>query len=373
MISLNIMALDRDFNLVALLRYTNLQWSRMYHECGTFSIQIPLEQYNSSFKYIYTKDRPETGKITQVNYVSNQGQQFIQLSGYFMENELNRMVVYAKGEGNIIGNPTWAEKTGVAEDVAYDFFNTFSQIQYYGGSMEEVTYRLGVAGGVNQHRGSYVQHARDNSYLGNKIYHILKSSGMSYRVMYNFEDDDKYFEVWAGKDRTSEQTENNPVIFSTQYGNIKNPNVLIDNSTYKSGCIVVNSKNNNNDSGEGGSSTYVRALMDFDEFQEDNAFLSYQSSINVDDFENLEDYFRTLDSEGRSEKDSKWVRTMNVEFNALVGSYEYMQDFDLGDVCNIEINEVGISADARLIGCYEVVKNNSWSLTLEFGTPIIKR
>ena len=61
MASFNVMALDRNFNLVALLRYTNLQWSRKYHESGTFSIQIPIEQYQPSFKYIYTNARPETG------------------------------------------------------------------------------------------------------------------------------------------------------------------------------------------------------------------------------------------------------------------------------------------------------------------------
>lgn len=367
MASFNVMALDRNFNLVALLRYTNLQWSRKYHESGTFSLQIPLEQYDPSFKYIYTNDRPETGRISQINYVHSRGQRFIQLSGYFLEHELDRMVVFAKGEGNIVNGPTWVERQGVAEDVAYDFFNAFSRIQFNDGN-GVISHELGISGGTSQHKGSAVQHTRDNSYLGSKIYHILKSSGMSYKVAYNFEDNEKHFEVWVGKDRTSEQTENNPVTFSTQYGNIKNPNVLIDDSTYKSGCVVVSSKNDDEN-----SSTYVRVLMDPDELQEDNAFLLLESSTNVNDYESLGDYYQALDSEGRSEKNSKWTRTMNVEFDAMMGSYEYMQDFDIGDVCNVEISEVGISANARLIGCYEVIKSGSWSLTLEFGTPIIKR
>lgn len=368
MASFNVLALDRNFNLVALLEYTNLQWSRKYHESGTFSVQIPPEQYDASFKYIYTNDRPETGKIVQVNYVQNNGQRFIQLSGYFLEQELNRMVVFTKGVGNIVGDPAWPERIGSAEDVAYDFFDAFSQIKIDTGA-DTLSYSLGIAGGGNQHRGSTAQHSRDNSYLGSKIYHILKSSGMSYRVVYNFEDNEKHFEVWTGKDRTSEQTENNPIVFSTRYGNIKNPNVLLDDSTYKTGCVIVGGNNEDNTE----SVMYTRALIDFDELHEDNAFLSMQSSLNVSDFENLDSYFQALDNEGRLEKNSKWSRTMNMEFNTLIGSYEYMQDFDIGDVCNIEIDEVGISVDARLIGCYEVVKSGSWSLTLEFGTPIIKR
>lgn len=368
MASFNIMALDRNFDLVALLRYTNLQWSRKYHESGTFSLQIPLEQYDPSFKYIYTNDRPETGKIVQINYVSDGGREFIQLSGYFLEHELNRMVAFVRGNGNIIEDPTWVEKIGIAEDVAYDFFNAFSKIQFDTGN-GPVAYDIGITGKTSQSRGSGVHHVRDNSYLGNKIYHILKSSGMSYRVMYNFEDNEKYFEVWVGKDRTDEQTINNPVTFSTRYGNIKNPNVLIDSSTYRNGCVIYSSKSDDDEN----SSTHIRALMDPDEFPEDNAFLFLESSIDAKDFENLDDYYQALESEGRTEKNSKWARTMNVEFNALVGSYEYMQDFDIGDICNIEINEVGISANVRLIGCYEVIKSGNWSLTLEFGTPIIKR
>ena len=365
MASFNVMALDRNFNLVTPLACTNLQWSRKYHESGTFSLQIPLSQYDSSFKYIYTKSRPETGKIVQVNYIRNNRQEFIQLSGYFLENELNRMVAFAKGSGNVVGDPEWTENSGNAEDVAYNFFNAFSRVQFDDGN-STATFSLGINSESSLGRGSFAQHTRDNSYLGNKIYHILKPSELSYKVMYSFEDNKMRFGVWAGKDRTSEQTENNPIVFSTRH-NVKNPNVLLNTSTYKSGCVVVSSKN----SGEE-SATYTRVLLDLDEQHEDNAFLSLQSQTNIDDFADLNEYYQVLDNEGRSEKNSNWIRTLNIEFDALVGSYEYMQDFDIGDVCDLEIPEVNISASVRLIGCYEVIKNGSWSLTMEFGTPIIK-
>lgn len=363
MSSFNIIALDADFNVAALLRYTNIQWSRKYHECGTFSVQIPLEQYDPSFKYIYTKSRPEMGKINQINYVDESGYRYMQLSGFFMENELNRMVAYAKGTGNITSSPTWAEKIGNAENVAFDFFNAFSTIQF-----NNVSYNLGITAGPNLGRGRRVHHVRENSYLGDKIYHILKSSGLSYRVSYNFEENHKTFGVWSGLDRSEDQTENNPVVFSTRYGNIKNPNILIDDSTYKSGCIVVNQSNSGDN-----TVTYVRAIMDYDENDEDNAFLMHGSSATPSDFETMDEFLASLEAEGQSEKDSNWTRTMNVEFDSMSGSYEYMQDFDLGDVCSIEVQEVGVSANARLIGCYEVVKQGVWSMTMEFGTPIIKR
>lgn len=367
MASFNVIALDVDFNVVALLRYTNIQWSRKYHECGTFSVQIPLEQYDSSFEYIYTKDRPEVGRITQINYIDNSSYKYMQLSGYFMENELNRMVAYSKGVGNIISGPDWAEKIGYAEDVAHDFFNAFSNIQFSKNG-SNVQYGIGIAAGVNSRRGLMVHHVRENSYLGDKIYHILKSSGLSYRVLYDFESNEKTFEVWSGLDRSEEQTTNNPIVFSTRYGNIKNPNILIDNSTYKSGCIIVNNSTSDN-----AEVSYTRAIIDPDEIYSDNAFLALNSSSNPGDYSTPEEFYAALEAEGQSEKDSNWTRTMNLEFDPVVGSYEYMQDFDIGDICSIEIQEIGISANARLIGCYEVVKQGVWTLTMEFGTPMIKR
>ena len=67
------------------------------------------------------------------------------------------------------------------------------------------------------------------------------------------------------------------------------------------------------------------------------------------------------------------VKIINIEFDALMGSYEYMKDFDIGDECTLEIPEMSLSADARLIGCYEVMKSGQWSMTMEFGTPILRR
>ena len=61
--AINVLALDKDFQIVSMLAYTNLQWTRKYYESGTFSIEIPVNQYRDDMKYIYTKDRREMGLI----------------------------------------------------------------------------------------------------------------------------------------------------------------------------------------------------------------------------------------------------------------------------------------------------------------------
>lgn len=356
----NVKALNANYELIALLRSTNLQWNRKYHEAGMFSIQLPLEQYSSDIRFIYTNARPEMGKVTQKNYISQNGYRYMQLSGYFLENELDRHVVYQSGASNITNAPSWLYQSGKAEDVAYAYFNGFKTI-----TTSAVSSSLGIAAGTSQSRGKDSIHYRNGEYLGYKIYDILKPSGMSYRVPYDFVENTRKFEVWSGLDRTEENTEgNNPVIFSTKYGNIKNPNVVIDETDYKNACLITNEQTVND------TSTYTsRAVFSPNEGDTEYCFLQQNSRLNRNDYTEA-DFTAALDNEGANAL-SESVRVINVEFDAMEGSYEYMTDFDLGDLCNIEIPEMGLSAQARLIGCYEVMKSGQWTMTMEFGTPII--
>lgn len=319
-------------------------------------MQLPREQYNAEIKYIYTKDRPEMGRVTQKNFVNQNGYAYMQISGYFLERELDRHVVFPYGDSNVVNAPEWIEQSGNAEDVAYAFFDGFKTI-----SISEITSDLGIASGISQGRGKQSVHHRNGEYLGAKLYDILKPSGMSYRVLYDFENSTKKMEVWSGLDRTEGNTDgNNPIVFSTKYGNIRNPNVLIDDTEYKNACLVTNEQSD--------TKTYVSRLV-LGDTSEDIRMLSASSTINKADY--TENTFLTaLDSEGANALND-YVKVINVEFDAMEGSYEYMTDFDIGDLCSIDIPEMELSAEARLIGCYEVMKSGQWTMTMEFGTPII--
>lgn len=358
----NVIALDDDYQIVSLLSYTNLQWNRKYYEPGSFSMEIPLEQYSSKYKYIYTKDRPEMGIIEQINYVDQRGFRAVNLSGFFLEQELNNHVVYRAGASNIINGPEWINQKNKAEDVAYSYFHGFKQIQVSAGQHIHVI-NLGIDSEESLSRGKISEHERCGEQLGNKIYSILKPSEMSYRVGYDFGESKKVFSVWSGYDRTQDQNENNPVTFSTRYGNIKNPNILIDKVNYRNACIVDN---------ESEQTVYSQAVVEEKEEMDPVKFCYLRSAVIRSDHETEEAFINALISEGHTELNER-IKTVNVEFDSMEGSYEYRTDFDLGDKCNVEIPEMEISANAVLIGCYEVIKKGIWSLTLEFGTPIMKR
>ena len=97
-----------------------------------------------------------------------------------------------------------------------------------------------------------------------------------------------------------------------------------------------------------------------------------KSTVNRTDYESDEEFHRAIEAEAAAELLNR-MKVINIEFDAMEGSYEYMVDFDLGDKCGIEFPQVPLSANAVLIGCYEVIKSGTWGLTLEFGTPILRR
>ena len=360
--SFDILVLDKDYQIISILNYTLLQWTRKYFEAGTFSVEIPIELYSSDMKYIYTKNRPEVGEITQVNYYIKDGYKSAYLSGYFLENEVNKRVAYYTGKTtNIINNPSWEVQSGKAEDVAYTFFDAFKDVRW-NHSGAEWSSDLGIETGTNLHRGNDAEHTRTNDQLGDKIYQILKPSQMSYRVKYDFETSTKTFEVWKGLDRTQDNTDNNnPVVFSTSYGNITKCDVLINSTDYRQ-CYIVGNGSASSSSTDN-THLYAGAQRASGETALDDAFIYVNGSVPSDSTTNQ--IRQNMYAQGR-EALLAHKKEVSLDFDTLEGSYEYREDFDLGDVCSIEIKELGLSVDAVLSGCVEVVKNGAWSLSLEF-------
>lgn len=355
-----IMGLDKDFNIVSLLRYFNLQWNRKFYEAGTFSVQIPLEQYDPTIKYIYTKDRPEVGEISQVNYIDDGSQRVFALSGYFLENQLNRRICYVKGTGNITNAPEWVNQSGNAEDVATAYFDAFKDVRYLRAGVNYESL-LGIETSPSQGRGHFAEHERENERLGDKIHTILKPSEMSYKVRYDFIANTKVFKCIKGIDRTQNNEElNNPVILSTRYGNLKKPNIVVSNSEYKN-CYIVSANYTENNV----EHVDVQANCQRAEGDESDRFIYVSATAFKDDYPSQELYINALHTEALEELTQHKVTT-SFDFDAVEGSYDYLVDFDLGDKCSLEVKEIQLSKDAILTGCKEVIKKGEWTLSLEF-------
>lgn len=355
--TIELIGLDAQFNMVDYIAYTNLQWRRKWYESGTFSVQIPARTYNPAVKYLYTKDRPEVGEITQVNYIAgNEGYVFA-LSGYFLEEQLNERCVYPKGEGNILNAPSWVNQSGKAEDVAIEFFRAFKDVQVEGKSAI-----LDIAVGTSKHRGKHAEHERIKARLGDKIHTILKPSEMSYKILYDFVSNTRTFAPVQGRNLTaSHEIEDNPVTFSTAFGNLKNPNIKLDTGNYRNSYIASNTYSNGNI-----DHTDIQAAINA-AGGERACFLYVDESLRKSDYSLSSDYIEAMHAAAKEEL-SKHVKEAAFDFEAIPGSYAYMEDFDLGDKCSLKVPEIQLSKDAVLIECTEVIKKGTHTLSMKFDT-----
>jgi hypothetical protein len=70
-------------------------------------------------------------------------------------------------------------------------------------------------------------------------------------------------------------------------------------------------------------------------------------------------------------KAADYVNIENIEFDAVAsGSFEYLRDYDLGDKCDIILNDLQRSYEARIIEVLETWSKNVHRVTLVFGDKI---
>lgn len=143
--ALEVFALDEAMNrATGSIPYESLQWNRKYYESGTFTMVVRADLYDDSWKYIYTDDRPETGMIQKVqvsdsdyNSDMSSGADTVTLSGFFMEEIMNRMVFLAEDieqEKVIVPKPARPMQTSRQRPKLYTDKATGHFVQYHAAS-----------------------------------------------------------------------------------------------------------------------------------------------------------------------------------------------------------------------------------------------
>ena len=91
---IEVFALDAKMNRATLsIPYKSLEWHRCYYEFGDFTLEVPADIYDQSWKFIYTDERPETGIIEKVSYTDDPkygNVDTVTLKGRFLESIMNR-------------------------------------------------------------------------------------------------------------------------------------------------------------------------------------------------------------------------------------------------------------------------------------------
>lgn len=336
---MELLMLDKNFIPTGKthLTYTDLAWHRKYYETGQFSVQIPASEYSADAAYIYTKDRPELGIIQCVQYTDSD--YMIILSGFFYEKKLADKIIHPvfNGYGN---RPTLARQ----------------MVSTYKADIPKLTL------GVFTDEGEKVEKQETGGTLEETIQTMLQADEKAYRCRYDYLNDTVYFDIWKGKDRTQSQTENNFVTFSKGFRNIENISAKNDCSNYRNYAIIA---------GSGEGDTRINTVADIsDGTYQRQLFVDCRNEKYDPDKQTLSEYKAALYQKG-IEKLQKYKHIRNVEFDvAADGGFKYLIDYDLGDKCDIIIEEIQKSYESRIIEIYETWRGGLHSVTLTFGDKI---
>lgn len=319
------------------LPYYDLTWNRKYYETGQFSVQIKASDYVPEMAYIYTNERPELGMIQGIQY-SDDGHMII-LSGFFYEKKLADKIIYPMFDQygtrpKFVATAVGKFKADIPKLVvgAYEDVGESIQKQETGGTLEDM--------------------AHDTLMVDEK----------AYRCIYDFENDVITFDIYQGVDRTQSQTVNNFVTFSKGFKNIKNVKTKDDSSNYKNYFIVGGN-------GEGADRIYVAVDLSGGGYQQ-QLFVDCKNEKYDPDKQTLQEYKDGLYQKG-VEKAKNYVDIHNIEFDAEANKgFKYLIDYDLGDKCDIIIDEVHASYEARIIEINETWNSGKHTVTLTFGNKI---
>ena len=217
--------------------------------------------------------------------------------------------------------------------------------------------------------------------LGDKLYEIEKTQELSHRLRYDYLNNDLIFEVWKGKDRTDDQTENSWAIFSDSFYNVKNAVYDRDESEYKNFAYVA---------GEGEGSARVIVGVDLRSSADEERRELYVDARDLqstyqddagDEHTYTADQYRALLRQRGLEKLAEYqkIETVNSDVDPNA-NLTYGVDFDLGDLCTYRYADVGIETTKRITEIQEVYEGSKQTISVVFGndqmtsiTKIIQR
>lgn len=337
-------ALDENFLLASTaIPFENLQWTRRYYESGEFMMRLPSKIYEESWKYIGIRERPELGMI-QKTETSIDG--FTTISGFFCEKMLDDKVIFPA----YTYDGETAPINGGVEGIVLDMFEKYkSDLPIIAADAH-----LGLSDGAEIS-------AMDDQ-LGEKIFSILETFELSYRVKYDYEKRQLIFEVWQGLDRTQSQFANTWQVFSSEFGTLSSYKATFDNSAFKNYAIIPIM-----DDGE---------TVGADVLYLDWSNGGYKKEIVFDMRSEWPDEY-TTDKQFKEQKlqeaaemlaEYAIVEDIDVE---VIDNQGYLTNYDLGDKCDVILSDIGLQMESRIVQIEEVIKSDGHSVTIGLGNKRI--
>lgn len=282
----------------------------------------------------------------------------------YVDDKKSQLEVYCKSLGSMLG---WRQIDGqqsfegTVEDALRYFVNK-NAINPTNTKRKINGLVLGPLNGITD----TTSEAFTNKPLDESLWEICVKFDIAYDVLLDIKNKQFVFTVWKGIDRSTEQSINEPVIFSKEFDNVLAQNYVDDKSDYRNVCIIAGE-------GEGTARTYLVINDEISGRQRREMFVDARDlqSENEDETTMSSTQYEALLKERGKNKLAENERVRTFETDVDYGSqFVYGVDYQVGDNVTIRNDEIDIAMHTRVVTATEKYTKSGFELSTEFGSNI---
>lgn len=342
--------IDSDFNYLGIIsNFESLIFNRSWSGVGDFELHINKDKKNAdklvkdNFIMI-NKKQNKVGIIEDIKLDCNNTKTLI-VSGKQLKGITNRRLTVTDTYDRV------AETE--AENVFKHYINAHMIDSYYNDISTPERNIVWLKLAETQNRGLKTVWQSRYEYLDTLMEHISEDTGLGWDIVLDLAQKCAFFDVYEGKNRSLNQTENPPMVFSQKKRNLLTSSITDNSSGWKNTGYSL-----------GKGELEERPLVVVKEAEctglaRREVLLDMNSTETVDLAEEarkkLEDYKQIKSFEGTIYQ---------------IPNMEYEKDWNLGDIVTIDTE--GYVEDKRITSIKEIYERNKTSIEVNFGDKVPK-
>lgn len=373
--------------------FIETEWDRKWSATGEFMMYLPLAEYmrlaELDIKYLENVGRPEIGIVQKIEYEEKNSGAYVTVSGYFIENLLDfcayrrTTVISASTSANVkSGISSYLSKASAGVTVGSKTYKPISSLDIDPESVFPSKVDVSIDNGTQAGEGLYQALSGTGYSMRASVKSYPQSGSDAVGVSVKFikgtdritGDDAVYFgkaynnvsNVSYALDESAERCLYEIIqevdsqyysSFSSSYFPIKFSETVDGETHYYIGCTYVYDGNKPSGLGD----VYPKKVLETS-ISSEEADLTITTTANQSKIANLMKKKAQLDM-----LDNYKVETISVD--VIQEKYYYLADYDIGDVCIVQIDDIGQQYTARIEEIQETHKSNRVDVKLVLGTP----
>ena len=330
---------NRGMDLVAISdRFSSLRWRRKFFEPGEFELHLPATLTNIATyqkgNILCRTDRKEAGIVESVVIADAFTVKGRMLSCILADAILSRTY-------NFNGTVEQAMRTVVSQEAG----------RIHGDIV------LGTLNGYPETLESQVSYKN----ALDTVKKLSKSFNIGFGLSPDIPAKSLVFYTYTGVDRNARQTQNPRVIFNDEFQNLLNPTCTQDIAEYKNFAYV---------GGEGEGNDRIIVTVDRTNGNRKRELWVDAKDLRKDNGMTDAAYLSLLVQRGNEKLDGCPIVSSFEGTGVNVQNFEYLTDWDLGDIVTVGQDKWGISDDKRITEVEETYENGIAKVIPVFGTPL---